>query len=104
MKSPVVELRLEDLLLTQSEVRKNKVGRLVMKYFGGEKIEPVSVVYCVHTGKYMLDDGHHRAIAAHFLGRTTIPAESEPCFLYECPGGIPSDCPPFINIRYIRME
>ena len=103
MTYELLEIRIEELLLTHREVKKKKAGRYVMKYKRGEVIEPVSVAFCVHTGKYLLDDGHHRVAAAHFSGKSSILAEIEPCYINECTGFEP-DQEPYHNIRHIILE
>ncbi len=102
MTDKLLELRIEDLLFAHREVRKNKVGKYVLKYQTDENVDPVSVIYCIHTGKYLVSDGHHRAVAKHFLKRSSILARIEPCYLYCCKG-VETDCPSY-NICHIILE
>ena len=102
MTDQLLELRIEDLLMDHREVRKKKVGKYIMKYKNGEDVPPISVTYCVHTGKYHLNEGHHRMVTRHFLGKSSIHAKIEPCYLYQCKGNEP-DCPSY-NIRHVILE
>jgi ParB-like chromosome segregation protein Spo0J len=93
------EVRIEKLLLVH-KVNKKKVREYMIKIRAGEPMEPVLVTYCVHTGKYEVFNGHHRVAAAYLMGKSSILAEIEPCYLFECPGYEP-ECTPYLNIRHI---
>lgn len=86
MQMTSMHIRIEDLLLCHREVTQKKVGRYAMMHKEGREVEPVTVTYCVHTGRYHLDDGHHKLVARHLLGYPSILAEVEPCYLYNCRG------------------
>lgn len=86
MADQLLELRIEDLLMGHREVRKKKVGRYIMKYKNKEYVKPIYVLYCVHTGKHHVYNGHHRMVAKHFFGKSSILAKIEPCYLYHCRG------------------
>lgn len=103
MTHNLLELRIEDLLLSHREVSKKTVGKYIMRYAQGEIVEPVTVTFCVHTGKYILDDGHHRIVAAYFLKKPSILAKIEPCYLYECEGN-ELNTGHFFNIRHVIMS
>ena len=81
-----MEIRIEDLQLEQREVNKKKVSRYKEKYEAGIEMEPISVSYCVHTGRYMINDGHHRTVASYLAGKTSIASRTEPCYIYNCSG------------------
>jgi hypothetical protein len=102
MTDQLLELRIEDLLMEHREVKKKKVGKYVMKYRNEEDVPSISVTYCVHTGKYHTDDGHHRMIAKHFLRKSSILAKIEPCYLFNCNGNEPDI--PCYNIRHVILE
>lgn len=101
MSDMLLEVRIEDLLLIQREVQKKKVGRYIMRYKRGMDVEPVIVTYCVCTGKYELSDGHHRVVAAHLVGKSSVRAKIEPCYLFDCEG---MDCDPYWNYWNIRHK
>ena len=100
MTESLLVLRLEELLFDHDEVARKKVGRYIMRFASGEHVDPISVTYCVHTGKYMVDNGHHRAVAAHFLKMTYILAKTEPCYIYNCKGLEPDI--QFYHIRHTK--
>jgi hypothetical protein len=59
-----LELRIENLLFSHREVRKEKVGKCIMKFVQKENVAPIEVGF-FHMGKYVLDE-HHRVVAQHF--------------------------------------
>ncbi|MBI2084668.1 MAG: ParB N-terminal domain-containing protein [Candidatus Aenigmarchaeota archaeon] len=84
MFADLVDIPIDSLILAHPEVRKNKVGRYVMSFVSQKNIEPVSVTKCVTNGNYYLTDGHHRVVAAYFLGNRHIRAQTLPC-TYDVP-------------------
>lgn len=113
MPCGILEVRIEDLMLMHRKVRKKKVRKYMLAYKQGMAIEPVTVTYCVCTGKYELDDGHHRVVAAHLVGRSSIRAKIEPCYLFNCEGmdscyepfsNSPDRCELYWHIRHIILE
>ena len=101
MKKHLVELRIESLLLAHREVERETVEEYILKYTRGEEVPPVNAFYCVHTGNYELCDGHHRTVARHFLGKPTVVAFVEPCYLYECDENEDIKC---YNVRHVTQE
>ena len=101
MTDKLLELRIEDLLLAHREVTQKKVGKYIMKYQQQEDVPPILVMYCVHTGKFHLHDGHHSVVAKHFLGKSSILAEIKPCY----PGCIGAESGYKLHsIRHIILE
>lgn len=58
MRHRLLALRIEELLLEHREVEREGVEKYVRRFLNGEEVEPVSASYCVHSGKYYLDEGH----------------------------------------------
>ncbi|TKJ17007.1 hypothetical protein CEE44_00535 [Candidatus Woesearchaeota archaeon B3_Woes] len=101
MTDNLLELKIEDLLLDYPEVTQKKVRKYMVRYHQGEEVDPVSVSYCVHTGKYYLNDGTHRTVAKHLLGKSSILAKIEPCYPH-CIGFEPKWTP--YHIRHIILQ
>lgn len=103
MTNRLFELRIEDLLFGHREVSRKKVRKYMSKYVNGESIDAISVIYCVHTGKYHVSDGHHKTVAKHFLKKSSILAKISTCYLLNC-DGVQTECEPFYNIRHMVLE
>ena len=103
MKTSLLELRIEDLLLEHRTVTKKGIIEYVIKFLNGEEMPPIRASYCVHRGKYLVEDGHHRAFFARYLlNKSSIPAEVEPCYTGYC-SGVETDCHEY-NINHIILE
>lgn len=93
MSKSLIHVRLDDLILNHQEVKRKAVRKYMTKIYKGELIEPVSLSYCIHHGRYFLNDGHHRTAAIYTLGGTWITGETEPCYIYKCNGEMHDDVP-----------
>ncbi len=98
-------VRIDELLLTQPEVKKKKVAKLAM--VDDESLSPVLVDFCIHNGKFYLNDGHHSVASRYFKHHEVILANVEPCYAlgqgFMCEGSN-DDYKYAFNVRHIRLE
>lgn len=71
-------VRINELLIMQPEVEKNKIGKLAM--IDDAYLPPVLVDFCIHNGKFYLNDRHHRVASRYFKHHDVILADVEPCY------------------------
>ncbi len=67
--APIKNIPLDSILTTQTRLNPENVKNAI---YNLDKIPPAIVIE--QEGKYYVQDGHHRLIAAKLLGRKTFPA------------------------------
>ena len=87
----LLEVIIEDLMLSHREVKKKGVSRYVIRVKAGEELRLVGVTSCEHDGRYHLLDGQHRVVAWYLCGYRTVLAEVDQCAFFGCDGNWEKD-------------